>query len=121
MLLDIPIPFWTSSEAMSYTELQVFRHNKYQQHYPAAFQQIKENLERFGNARSRQIAFKILLNIATLTLDLSCYNSAWIDFDNAVFEMIVLPAKANLAWTHKYLCGILNTTLQRFSNGQTIN
>ncbi len=119
MLQDIPIPFWTSNQVISYTELQALRQSKYRQHFPSLLEQVKENLEQFGRARSRQNAFKILLNLTVVTLDLSCYNSAWIDFDNAVFEMLVLPAKTSIIWTHKYLWGVLDTTLRRLSNGTT--
>ena len=111
------LPFWTSNQILSYTELQALRQSKYQQHYPHLLEQVKEGLERFGKARSRQDAFKILLDLTALALDLSCYNSAWVDFDNAVFEMVVLPSKSSIAWTHKYLCGILETTLRSISNG----
>jgi len=119
VLRDVPIPFWTSNQIISYTELQTMRQSKYQQHYPHLFKRVKENLGQFGNARSRQDAFKILLNLTTAALDLSCYNSEWIDFDNAVFEMLVLPSKASVSWTHKYLCSILDTTLRRISNGRS--
>ncbi len=118
MLRDIPFPFWTSNQPMSYTELQAIRQRKYREHYTSLLQQVKENLEQFGNARSRQIAFKILLNLTTLALDLSCYNSVWVDFDNAVFEMLVLSSKASIVWTHKYLCGVLDTTTRRLSSGK---
>jgi hypothetical protein len=119
VLRDIPFPFWTSNQPISYTELQGIRQSKYQQHYISLLQQVRENLEQFGDARSRQSAFKILLNLTSLALDLSCYNSIWVDFDNAVFEMLVLPSKASILWTHKYLCGILDTTMRRLSGGQS--
>ena len=118
MLHDVPISFWTSNQSITYTELQVVRQNKYQQHYSCLFEQVKENLGQFSNARSRQEAFKILLTLTTSALDLSCYSSEWVDFDNAVFEMLVLPSKTSVAWTYKYLCSILDTTLRRISNEQ---
>jgi hypothetical protein len=117
MLQDTPFSFWTGNQVLTYTELQAIRQSKYQQHYPLLLTQVKEGLEQFSNVRLRREAFKILLNLATLALDLSCYNSAWVDFDNAVFEMYVLHSKISVVWMHRYLCSILDTTLRRLSNG----
>ena len=115
MLQDVPLIFLTTNQIMSYTELQVIRRRRYSQCAPRILKEVRESLRRFGKARSRAEAFGILSNLTILALDLSCYNSEWIDFDNAVFELMVLPSKASLTWTHKYLCGIMNTTLQRIS------
>ena len=115
MLQDVPLAFWTTNQVMSYTELQAIRRCRYSQYAPHILKEVRENLRRFGKARSRAEAFGILSNLTMLALDLSCYNSEWIDFDNTVFELMVLPSKASLSWTHKYLCGIMKTTLQRVS------
>lgn len=115
MLQDVPLTFWTTNQIMNYTELQSIRRCRYAQYAPSLLKEVKENLRSFGKARSRAEAFRILSRLTTLALDLSCYNSEWIDFDNAVFELMVLPSKASLNWTHKYLCGVMQTTLQRIS------
>jgi hypothetical protein len=115
MLQDTPLAFWTSNQVMSYTELQAIRRRKYTEHSSRILKEVRENLKSFSKARSRQEAFRILSSLTILALDLSCYNSTWVDFDNAVFELMVLPSKASLSWTHKYLCGIMKTTLQRVS------
>jgi hypothetical protein len=120
VLRDTPFPFWTSNQVINYTELQAIRQQKYEQHYPCLFTQVQESLEQFGKAQSRQEGFKILLDLTASALSLSCYNSEWIDFDNAVFEMLVLPSKTSTTWIYKYLCGILDTTLRRISDGRVI-
>jgi hypothetical protein len=113
MLQDVPLAFWTSNQIMSYTELQSIRRDLYAKKSSCILKEVRESLRRFGKARSRAEAFGILSNLTMLALDLSCYNSEWIDFDNTVFELMVLPSKASLSWTHKYLTGIVKTTLQR--------
>ena len=115
MLQDVPLAFWTSNQIMSYTELQSIRRDLYAKKSSCILKEVREGLRRFGKARSRAEAFRILSNLTMLALNLSCYNSEWVDFDNAVFELMVLPSKASLTWTHKYLCGIMDTTLQRIS------
>ena len=120
MLQDVPLAFWTTNQIMSYTELQAIRRYRYSCFAPGILKEVRENLRCFGLARSRTEAFRILSNLTILALDLSCYNSEWIDFDNAVFELMVLPSKASLTWTHKHLCGIMNTTLQRISTSVSV-
>lgn len=117
MFQDVPLAFWTTNQVMNYTELQNIRRRSYAQHAPHILKEVRANLRDFGKARSRADAFRILSNLTLLALDLSCYNSVWIDFDNAVFELMVLPPKASLTWTHKHLCGIMQTTLTRLSSG----
>lgn len=118
MFQDVPLAFWTTDQVMNYTDLQTIRRNRYAQYAPHILLEVRANLSDFSEARSRADAFRILSNLTRLALDLSCYNSAWVDFDNAVFELMVLPSTASLTWTHKHLCDIMTTTLARLPSGE---
>ena len=117
MLQDTPLSFWTSNQVISYTELQDIRRLRYSECAPRILKEVRENLKSFRDASSQQEYFKILSHLASLALDLSCYNSAWIDFDNAVFELMVLPpSKVSSKRTYKYLYWLVKTTLDRFQS-----
>lgn len=117
MLQDVPLAFWTTKQVISYTDLQNIRCRRYAQHAPRILIEVRANLSDFSKTCSRAGAFKILSNLTRLALDLSCYNSAWIGFDNAVFALMVLPSTTSLPWAHKYLCSIMTTTLEKVRCG----
>lgn len=112
-----PFPFWTSEKVHTYTEVQDFCVGQYRQRGPGLIEQARKNLENLGLARSKQDAFRILCELEQLSLSLSCFNGAWVDFSEAVFEVVVLPSRASLAWTHKFLTGVFEDTLRRIKDG----
>lgn len=113
MLRDMPFPFWTSDQIITYTALQVVRKREYHRHAPKLLKQVLENLRRYSEAQSRQDAFRILLDLDAQSLRLSCFDSNWRAFDNAVFELLVLPSRASLKWTYHCLKDIFDTTIRR--------
>ena len=108
-----PFPFWTSDQTITYSALQVFCRGKYERRGPTLIQEIKDSLEAFREAQDKAKSFEALSTLNDLSLELSCFNTAWIDFSNATFEALVMPTKSNKNWLYHYLHTLFEETLRR--------
>jgi hypothetical protein len=113
-----PIPFWTSDQVITYSELQKFRSSEYAHRSPALIQKVKTALLRFYNAPTKITAINALLELDEYAFELSCFNSEWVDFSTVVFELAIIPSHASIPWMYTYLSNMLNLTLERITNGR---
>jgi hypothetical protein len=113
-----PFPFWTSEKVHTYTEVQEFCARQYSQRGPGLIEVTQKYLEKYGKARSRPELLEVLLCLDELSLRLSCFNTVWVEFSEAVFEVLVLPGKVSITKTHKYLTETFQATLRRIDSGK---
>jgi hypothetical protein len=110
-----PLPLWTSDQIITYSELQKFCDSEYGRRSSKLLKKVRYYLERFEGAQSRNAALRVLMDLDEYALELSCFNSAWVDFSLAVFEMAIVPSRASVPWMHKYLSSIFDRTIRGLS------
>ena len=110
-----PFPFWLSKNVTTYTELQQFCEERYRTEGPWLIRETSAILEAYQQAEDVEV-LQILRKLDDLSLTLSCFNTEWIDFSVAVFEVFVLPTKASTMVAKLYLKDLFNSTLRRIAN-----
>lgn len=101
---------WTT-----YSEIALMCDEEYALLSPALIGKIKRSLVLYEAAKSLVAAQDSLQDLNSISLELSCLNTAWNTFSNAVFEAVVIPAKTSTLGSAKHLREVLNSTLKALS------
>jgi hypothetical protein len=113
MMQEKPFPFWTSRQTITYTDLQIFCRGKYERRGHILIEEMRKSLEAYRDAQDKIESFEALSTLNDVSLDISCFNVAWIDFSNATFEALVMPTKTSKNWLYNYLNSMFEATLRR--------
>lgn len=108
--------FADAADWTTYSEIARMCEEEYAQLGPTLIGKIKRSLDIYEAAKSRVFAQDSLQDLNNLSLELSCLHHAWNDFSNAVFEVVVIPAKTSTVGASRHLREVLNATLKFLAN-----
>lgn len=107
--------FGADADWTTYSDIALMCEAEYAQVGPALIGKLSRALEVYETAKSSVAAQDSLQDLNNLSLELSCLHPGWNDFSNAVFEVVVIPAKTSTVGAAKHLRDVLESTKRSLS------
>ena len=103
--------FADDTDWTTYSELADELEAEYAAAGPALVRSVLAALDVYENDATRPQRESALQQLNTCSLELSCLNAIWNEFSNAVFEVVVIPAKTTTTGVASHLREVLAKTI----------